>query len=173
MSRIPFLLVRTFDLEETLASLEERFLRHLGKLRSVNPFADDEAWERTEPETENPPMIRIADRHRIRRRIKRILEARSTINGFGRQKAEDRARLEKLHDGVRLVSIIPEADADEIAGRLHGEFPWLGPASEAVWWSLRRSVRDGLPGVRLEPLLLDGPPGIGKSAWSRHLAKLN
>lgn len=172
MSRIPFLLVRTFDPAETLASLEERFLRHLGKLRGVDPFADNEAWEHTEPETEDPPMIRIADRHRIRERIKCILVVRSAISGFGRQKAEDRARLEKLHDGVRLVGITSEAHADEVAARLHGEFPRLGAASESVWWSLRRSVRDGLPGVRLEPLLLNGPPGIGKSAWSRHLAKL-
>ncbi|MDQ7263705.1 hypothetical protein NM680_18055 [Paracoccus sp. PS-1] len=54
MSRIPFLLVRTFNPEETLASLEDRFLRHLGKLCGVDPFAD-KAWERTEPETEEPP----------------------------------------------------------------------------------------------------------------------
>ncbi|MDQ7263704.1 AAA family ATPase [Paracoccus sp. PS-1] len=117
-------------------------------------------------------MIRIADRHRIRRRIKRIMEPRNAISGFDRLKIEDRARLKKLHDGVRLVGIVSEAHADEIAVRLHGELPWLTPASESVWWSLRRSVRDGLPGVRLEPLLLDGPPGIGKSAWARHLANL-
>ncbi|WP_199259554.1 P-loop NTPase family protein [Paracoccus binzhouensis] len=172
MSRIPFLLVRTFDPGETLASLEDRFLRHLGKLHGVDPFADDEVRERIEPEAKNAPMIRIADRHRIRRRIKRILKARDAISGFGRQKVEDRARLEKLHDGVRLVSIVSEAHADEIAARLHGEFPWCDPASESVWWSLRRSVHDGLPGVRLEPLLLDGPPGIGKSAWARYLGKL-
>lgn len=154
MSRIPFLLVRTFDPAETSASLEERFLRHLGKLRGVDPFADDETWERTEPE--NPLMIHISDRHRIRRRIKRILAARSAISGFGRQKAEDRARLEKLHGGVRLVTIASEVRADEIAAQLHGEFLWLGPASESVWRSL----------------LLDGPPGICKSVWARHLAKL-
>lgn len=47
MPRIPFLLVRTFDPGETLASLEDRFLRHLGKLRGVDPFAD-EGWELTE-----------------------------------------------------------------------------------------------------------------------------
>lgn len=117
-------------------------------------------------------MIRIADRHRIRRRIKRILEPRNAISGFDPLKIEDRARLEKLQDGVRLVSIVSEAHAGEIAVRLHGEFPELTPASESVWWSLRRSVRDGLPGIRLELLLLDGPPGIGKSAWARHLANL-
>jgi ATP-dependent Lon protease len=34
---------------------------------------------------------------------------------------------------------------------------------------MRRSVKTGDPGLRLPPLLLDGPPGIGKSAWARHL----
>ncbi|CQR83878.1 hypothetical protein SAMN04488021_1132 [Paracoccus aminovorans] len=122
MSRIPFLLVRTFDPAETLASLEDRFLRHLGKLRGMDSFAD-EAWERTEPETENAPMIRIVDRHRIRRRIRRILEARNAISGFDRLKIEDRAQLEKLHGSVRLVSIVSEAHADEIAGRCRENFP--------------------------------------------------
>ncbi|MFB9224186.1 AAA family ATPase [Paracoccus cavernae] len=34
---------------------------------------------------------------------------------------------------------------------------------------MRRSVREGAHGLRLPPLLLDGPPGIGKSHWSRRL----
>lgn len=81
MARIPFLLDRNFDPAETLASHEDRFPRHLGKLRGADPFAD-ETWERTEPETENAPMTRIVDRHRSRQRIKRIPEARHAIGGF-------------------------------------------------------------------------------------------
>lgn len=37
---------------------------------------------------------------------------------------------------------------------------------------MRRSVREGWPGLRLPPLLLDGPPGIGKSHWARRLGAL-
>jgi ATP-dependent Lon protease len=37
---------------------------------------------------------------------------------------------------------------------------------------MRRSVRAGDPGVRIPPILLDGPPGIGKSAWARSLGNL-
>lgn len=38
---------------------------------------------------------------------------------------------------------------------------WMAPATEAVWHAMRRSVREGWPGLRLPPILLDGPPGIG------------
>ena len=48
----------------------------------------------------------------------------------------------------------------------------MGPANEAVWTGMRNSVRRGDPGLRLPPMLLDGPPGIGKSAWARHLGGL-
>lgn len=40
-----------------------------------------------------------------------------------------------------------------------------------MWHALRRSVRDGLPSLRMRPLLLDGPTGIGKSVWARRLAR--
>ena len=36
---------------------------------------------------------------------------------------------------------------------------------------MRRSVREGWPGLRLPPLLLDGPPGIGKSMLLRVLVQ--
>lgn len=46
----------------------------------------------------------------------------------------------------------------------------MGQTIEAVWHGLRASVRDGLRGVRFDPLVLVGPPGIGKSYWARRLA---
>lgn len=38
--------------------------------------------------------------------------------------------------------------------------------------ALRRSVQRGDAGLRLPPLLLNGPAGIGKSVWARRLAEL-
>ncbi|WP_254436602.1 AAA family ATPase [Ruegeria arenilitoris] len=46
----------------------------------------------------------------------------------------------------------------------------MAPATEAVWHGLRASAREGLPGVRFTPLVLNGPPDIGKSFWARRLA---
>ena len=49
------------------------------------------------------------------------------------------------------------------------EMPWMAPATEAAWHALRRSARLGEP-VRVGPLVLVGPPGVGKTAWARRLA---
>jgi ATP-dependent protease HslVU (ClpYQ) ATPase subunit len=48
----------------------------------------------------------------------------------------------------------------------------MGPATEHIWHALRKSVREDLPGFQFAPLLLLGPPGIGKSHWTRRLGKL-
>lgn len=48
----------------------------------------------------------------------------------------------------------------------------MASATETVWHTMRRSVREGWPGLRLPPMLLDGPPGIGKSHWARRLGQL-
>ena len=77
-----------------------------------------------------------------------------------------------LKDSARLIRILSEHRAAEIAAALHGEMPWMAPATETVWHAMRRSVREGWPGLRIEPLQLTGPPGIGKSHWARLLGKL-
>jgi ATP-dependent Lon protease len=83
----------------------------------------------------------------------------------------ERKRLEVLRDGVELKAIDSEHQADEIASALHSEMPWMGPATEKVWHDLRRSVKHGDPAPRLSPVLLLGPPGIGKSHWARRLGE--
>jgi hypothetical protein len=74
--------------------------------------------------------------------------------------------------GVMISRVPTEHDAEVIAAALHEELPWLAPATEQVWNGLRQSVRDGLAGYRFPPLLMVGPPGIGKSHFGRHLATL-
>lgn len=48
----------------------------------------------------------------------------------------------------------------------------MGLATETLWHAKRRSVRAGDPELCLPPMLLDGPPGIGNSAWARALGEL-
>ena len=47
----------------------------------------------------------------------------------------------------------------------------MGPATESAWRAMRRSARTGTP-VRVGPMLLDGPPGIGKTSWAHRLAEI-
>lgn len=103
---------------------------------------------------------------------RRILERRKAASGLEHLKRDDRDRLEVLKDGAWLISIRNEHHADELAAGLHEDMPWMAPATEVVWRAMRRSVREGWPGLRVPPLLLDGPPGIGKSHWARRLGAL-
>lgn len=48
----------------------------------------------------------------------------------------------------------------------------MGAATEVVWHAMQRSVQSGDAGLRLPPILRDGPPGIGKSYWARRLEPL-
>lgn len=111
-------------------------------------------------------------RERIARRAQRIATRADRRSPLSRLKREERERFEGLRNGVDLVALPSEHRADEIAAELHAEFPWMGPATEAIWNGLRRSVQCGDAGLRLPPMLLDGPPGIGKSRWARRLAGL-
>lgn len=113
-----------------------------------------------------------SERKKIERRAAAISQHHEAGSGLSHLKPAERERLEGLRDGVRLAAIPTEHHADELAAALHAEFPWMAPATEAVWQAMRRTVRCGEPGLRLPPLLLDGPPGIGKSHWARHLGTL-
>ena len=73
--------------------------------------------------------------------------------------------------GSREVTVTA-ARADEIAAALHARAPWMAAASSIVMSELRRRTADGPGGAGAPPMILTGPPGIGKSAWARHLAEL-
>lgn len=179
-STIPFIEARFFSASEGRIEIETRFMRHLRKLRCRRIPPDLLA----PPDEIEPPgeisdadlmgFIRFSpdDEARIKRRVKRILERRKAASGLEHLKSDDRARLEVLKDGARLIRIPNEHRADEIAAALHGEMPWMESATEIIWHGMRRSVREGWPGLRLPPLLLDGPPGIGKSHLARLLGRL-
>lgn len=126
------------------------------------------------PSAETPGEIKFTyeERTKIIQRAEQLIKRRYAASGMGHLKPDDLKKLEVLKRGVRLTKIETEHQADEVAGALHAEFPWMAPATQAVWDAIRHSVRVGAPGVRIAPILLDGPPGIGKSAWARALADL-
>lgn len=146
-------------------------------------LAAKKGWERplNEDGTPDPQKwldlcdhIRLsqAEQRKIDSRAERISDRHSASTGLQHLRMDDMKKLEVLRHGVRLARVASEHQADELAALLHAEFPWMSPATEAVWHGMRRSVKAGDPGLRLPPLLLDGPPGIGKSAWARALGDL-
>ena len=180
MSTIPFIEARFFSPNEGRIELETRFMRHLRKLRCRRippdlPAPPDEAGAPSNiSDADLMGIIRFSDddEARIKRRVKRLLERRKAASGLEHLKRDDRERLEVLKDGARLIRIRNEHHADELAAGLHGDMSWMAPATEVVWHAMRRSVREGWPGFRMPPLLLDGPPGIGKSRYARRLGEL-
>uniref|UniRef100_UPI0011AF17A0 AAA family ATPase n=1 Tax=Acidimangrovimonas sediminis TaxID=2056283 RepID=UPI0011AF17A0 len=113
-----------------------------------------------------------AEAARIRARSKKLALRRDAATGLQHLRSEEREQLSVLRNGVSLVPVGSEHRADEIAAELHAAMPWLGAATEEVWHALRRSAQADDPGARIPPLLLAGPPGIGKSIWARRLGDL-
>ncbi|MBU0644243.1 MAG: AAA family ATPase [Alphaproteobacteria bacterium] len=110
-----------------------------------------------------------ADRLKVRRRAAAYLSAVSRRSGMDHLDPKERARLEVFRNGAQIQPVETEHHADEIASCLHTEMPWMAPATERLWHDMRASVRNGDPAPLVRPMLLVGPPGIGKSYWSRLL----
>ncbi|MBM2293983.1 AAA family ATPase [Sulfitobacter pseudonitzschiae] len=110
-----------------------------------------------------------ADRLKVRRRAAAYLSAASRRSGIDHLDDKDRKKLQVFRGGAELKCVETEHRADEIASCLHTEMPWMAPATERLWHDMRASVRNGDPAPLVRPMLLVGPPGIGKSYWSRLL----
>lgn len=173
-----FIQARLPDPAHSRAQITERLLAHRRKLLAAR---EQQAASLKEASAKNDlDWLNRKDRLRldpeesrkIERRATKVSDCCSQGSGLSHLKPDDLKKLEALRGGVRLVRIASEHQADELAAALHAEFPWMGPATEAIWHGIRRSVREGDIGLRLPPILLDGPPGIGKSAWARALASL-
>ena len=173
MTRIPFIEARFFDPDETQHVIEDRLVARLRRLRVADisaPIPESDVNDKHAPC--RPLALSDRERRKISRRAKRLLELREAASGLSHLRRDDRERLDVLRDGARLIRIPSEHRADELAAALHAEMPWMAPATEIVWQEMRRSVREGRPGLRLPPLLPDGPPGIGKSHFARRLGEV-
>lgn len=167
------------------ATIETRFTEFLTAYRKRHakprsPFealALDEDFDgdvRCSAWDESPPSCRLtsAHRHMISRRADRVV-ARINARSDCPHLPEDQVkRLRPASEEMRLVPLRDALAPDEIIAELHDEFPWLAPATDAVWQALRLSTLRSAEGVRIPPLLLAGPPGIGKTTWARKLGSL-
>lgn len=73
--------------------------------------------------------------------------------------------------GGRLVGPATLDEVDQLAARLHEESPWMAEVTTFLMRHMRGFVRSGGIGLHLPPILLVGPPGIGKSWFARSIAE--
>ncbi len=172
MPRIPIVAARFAEVP-AVTDIERRLYAHLARLRGRRGGGDPEAPSDGDEDIHVWQLcLPRSDKIRIHRRARALHDRAEAATGLAHLSAATRARLAVLRDGTDLVTIPTEHRADEIAAALHADMPWMAPATETVWHAMRRSVREGDPGLRLPPLLLVGPPGIGKSHWARALGSL-
>lgn len=167
--------IRFYDDTPTMHELNQRLSAFLVKLqqRKNAPERKTETDELTDAEfTLFDDMLTLKDRKMITRRSVAYLEKLDASSGMKHLATDDRKKLRPLRGGLTVTRVSTEHDADVLAATLHDEMPWMGPATEHIWHALRKSVRDGLPSAQFRPLLLLGPPGIGKSHWARRLSEL-
>ncbi|MAQ38155.1 MULTISPECIES: AAA family ATPase [Thioclava] len=162
---------------DTANDIETRLSKALSELRRKN-LGIDEDWfsnldrggEWSDVTDQISPSRK--DRDKIRRRAQKLVELRQQASRMSHLSYDERKKLSALQNGVQLIQLESEHRVDEIAAALHEEMPWMSSATEFAWYAMRESMRKGAPALRLPPLLLDGPPGIGKSHWARRLAEL-
>lgn len=80
----------------------------------------------------------------------------------------DRNEIVAASRKMRAVHLT-EDQVDQVFASIHADFPWLESLTERAWRQALRRARAGRP-AGVGPLLLSGPPGIGKSTWARAVA---
>lgn len=118
-----------------------------------------------------PVDLSWQDKTRIRDRVRRLHARRHTAAGMYHLKEADQKVILGRLSGVRLAGPQTEHDADAMASALMNEAPWMQEAIRHVWSGARRSAREGC-GLGFSPILIDGPPGLGKSHLARRIAEL-
>jgi hypothetical protein len=112
------------------------------KMNSVRALgADDTPDEDDWRVSEENIHLTSGDRSKIDRRAETISQRQAAATGLSHLRKDDIQKLEVLRQGVRLSQVTSEHHADELAAKLHAEFPWMAPATETVWHAMRRSVR--------------------------------
>ncbi|AML51074.1 AAA family ATPase [Falsihalocynthiibacter arcticus] len=164
-------------------ALIQRFADHLVKLRTdklaaVSVGDDEQSRDLGSDDIGGMPLEQSSgveltwqDTRRIEQRVNKIIQRMRAASGLAHLKDEEIIRLRPLFTSVKLLTLEGEHWVDELIATLHAEMPWMAPATIEVWHALQRGAATGGV-IRIPPLILNGPPGIGKSVWARRLSEL-
>ena len=147
----------TGELRVLLETHARDLIRARRMQEGVDPFDTKTRAERSLMDRATLRATRLAER----------AEARSGTRHLG---TEARKRLKSIPRHFRLAGPTTEHEADELAAALLDEMPWMREPLEAVWRDARASAAAGR-GLHIRPILLVGPPGIGKTHLARSLAE--
>ncbi|MCA3625911.1 MAG: AAA family ATPase [Methylobacterium sp.] len=92
---------------------------------------------------------------------------------FGAEHGGDNLLRAMAHDPMRGWRLMPVGSEAKLAAlvSLAGEMPNFAEVTSAVELACRASLVTGLP-WRLPVIVLDGPPGAGKTRWSKRIARI-
>lgn len=113
-----------------------------------------------------PRMEEYLRRHVVVHKVTH--EADKKVDGENRKFIEF---AEELSRPKVIAGPMTADDADVFGAALLDECPWMAEPTEAIWSSSKRNISDGR-GFGFDPILLLGPPGTGKSYFSRSVARL-
>lgn len=181
MPKIKIIQINVLETDETrIQNHLTEFLRDLRKRKMARDLLGDDDrtaefdakdFEQFKDQMPDGVQLTYKDRARITARAKCLASKRERAQGTAHLSREDRARLDPRHAEMEVIVAPSVHWADEIAASLHAQMPWMAPATEAAWHDLRSAAQRGMP-IKIGPMMLDGPPGIGKSVWARSLADL-
>ncbi|WP_165802886.1 AAA family ATPase [Pelagivirga sediminicola] len=148
--------------QERADELEARLVKHAEDLRFMS----------RERSTKGPFGLLKHDMEKIHRRIDRLLGPKPVnTRSTGHLKRQEKDRLKNVVGGGEVRSFTSHHKIDEVVSQLFEEMPWMDEALEPLMNDLHRfHDREGRIGFR--PMILVGPPGIGKSHLAARLAEL-
>ena len=148
------------DLRAVTEGLTDFLERLRARRPAPEPDSEIEAW--FEP-ADRPSPLSSTETRCVQARARRFVERRDARLEAVPNRNRLGPQLTALARGSR-AAFVAAHEADEIAAALHDRAPWMEAASCRVMKELRRRTTQG-PGLAgAPPMILSGPPGIGKSA---------
>ncbi len=138
-----------------------------------DPSACEWKWKAPEPPTKEETKAYEADAKALAAELEADTRPRLTVLASPIQAGKgfdttDMKRWKALEKPMPLAML---PDPAPVETTLVAEFPWMRPAIDRIGDDLRLARATGLQALRLRPLLLVGPPGVGKSRFGRRLAE--